>query len=194
MNMVYKCKNCGGNTVYHPDKRSMYCPYCDGIDSEKEVTGTSAANCINCGAPLEVGEFISACRCQHCGSYIIMDERVENEYEPHMIIPFKVSKEKAVELLKSDNVVGMPTETVYGLAGNAYSEKAVKRIFEAKGRPQDNPLIVHIADVSQLEDYVYDVPEIAYKLAKKFCGVKYLKNGTSRKGNRPEGGGPFAKR
>ena len=100
--MVYKCKNCGGNTVYHPDKRSMYCPYCDGIDSEKEVTGTSAANCINCGAPLEVGEFISACRCQHCGSYIIMDERVENEYEPHMIIPFKVSKEKAVELLRKE--------------------------------------------------------------------------------------------
>ena len=76
--------------------------------------------------------------------------------------------EKAVELLKSDNVVGMPTETVYGLAGNAYSEKAVKRIFEAKGRPQDNPLIVHISQFSEIYDLVSEVPEIAKKLAEKF--------------------------
>ena len=75
----------------------------------------------------------------------------------------------AAKLLADGEVVGIPTETVYGLAADAENEEAVKRIFEAKGRPQDNPLIVHIADVSQLEDYVYDVPEIAYKLAKKFC-------------------------
>ena len=76
--------------------------------------------------------------------------------------------EKAVELLKSDNVVGMPTETVYGLAGNALSELSVKRIFEAKGRPQDNPLIVHISEFSEIYELVSEVPEIAKKLAEKF--------------------------
>ncbi len=76
--------------------------------------------------------------------------------------------EEAVELLKNNQVVGMPTETVYGLAGNAYSEESVKRIFEAKGRPQDNPLIVHISEFSEIYDLVSEVPEIAKKLAKKF--------------------------
>ena len=75
---------------------------------------------------------------------------------------------EAVELLKDNQVVGMPTETVYGLAGNAYSELAVKRIFEAKGRPQDNPLIVHISEFSEIYDLVSEVPEIAKKLAEKF--------------------------
>ncbi len=76
--------------------------------------------------------------------------------------------EKAVELLRNDNIVGMPTETVYGLAGNALSELSVKRIFEAKGRPQDNPLIVHISEFSEIYELVSDVPEIAKKLAEKF--------------------------
>ena len=76
--------------------------------------------------------------------------------------------EKAVELLKNDNIVGMPTETVYGLAGNALSELSVKRIFEAKGRPQDNPLIVHISEFSEIYDLVSSVPEVAKKLAAEF--------------------------
>ncbi len=80
----------------------------------------------------------------------------------------KEKYEKAVELLKDNQVVGMPTETVYGLAGNALSEISVKRIFEAKGRPQDNPLIVHISEFSELYDLVSEVPEIAEKLAEKF--------------------------
>ena len=75
---------------------------------------------------------------------------------------------KAVELLRDNQVVGMPTETVYGLAGNAYSEEAVKRIFLAKGRPQDNPLIVHISEFSEIYDLVSEVPDIAKKLAEEF--------------------------
>lgn len=74
----------------------------------------------------------------------------------------------AAKLLADGNVVGIPTETVYGLAADAENEEAVKKIFEAKGRPQDNPLIVHIADISQIEKYVHDIPEIAYKLAERF--------------------------
>ena len=56
------------------------------------------------------------------------------------------SVRRAAELLSQGQVVAIPTETVYGLAANALDEAAVKRIFEAKGRPSDNPLIVHIAD------------------------------------------------
>lgn len=63
----------------------------------------------------------------------------------------------------------MPTETVYGLGADAENAVAVKKIFEAKGRPADNPLIVHIADISELERYVHDVPAIAYRLAERFC-------------------------
>ena len=75
---------------------------------------------------------------------------------------------KAVELLRNEEVVGMPTETVYGLAGNALSSLAVSRIFEAKGRPTDNPLIVHISEFSEIYDLVKSVPEEAKKLAEKF--------------------------
>lgn len=71
-------------------------------------------------------------------------------------------------LLRDGQVVGIPTETVYGLAGNAYSDDAVKRIFEAKGRPQDNPLIVHISEFSEIYDLVSCVPERAKLLAEKF--------------------------
>ncbi len=76
--------------------------------------------------------------------------------------------EEAACLLKDGQVVGIPTETVYGLAGNAYSEAAVSRIFKAKGRPQDNPLIVHISEFSELYDLVSEVPENARKLAEAF--------------------------
>ena len=75
---------------------------------------------------------------------------------------------KAVELLQNEEVVGIPTETVYGLAGDAFSSLAVSRIFEAKGRPQDNPLIVHISEISQLDTVVSSVPSGAYELAEKF--------------------------
>lgn len=76
--------------------------------------------------------------------------------------------EEAARLLKDGQVVGVPTETVYGLAGNAFSEIAVSRIFEAKGRPQDNPLIVHISEFSEIYDLVSSVPEEARKLADAF--------------------------
>lgn len=74
----------------------------------------------------------------------------------------------AAELLKKGEVVAVPTETVYGLAGNAFDEKAVKKIFAAKGRPCDNPLIVHISDLAMIKDIARSVPELAIKCAEKF--------------------------
>lgn len=74
----------------------------------------------------------------------------------------------AAEILKNGGVVGVPTETVYGLAASAYDNNAIKKVFEAKGRPQDNPLIVHISDMEMLSDVAEDIPEIVYTLAENF--------------------------
>lgn len=76
--------------------------------------------------------------------------------------------ETAAEILKKGGLVAIPTETVYGLAANAFDEKACANIFKAKGRPGDNPLIVHICDMEMLSDIVTEVPEKARLLAKKF--------------------------
>ena len=75
---------------------------------------------------------------------------------------------KAAEILKSDGIVAIPTETVYGLAASAYSDKAIKKVFEAKGRPQDNPLIVHISNIQMLAQVAVDIPESAYECASRF--------------------------
>ena len=75
---------------------------------------------------------------------------------------------KAVDILNQEELVAIPTETVYGLAGNIYSEKAIKAIFEMKKRPFFNPLIVHIHSLDQLEDLVLEIPEKARTLANKF--------------------------
>ena len=77
--------------------------------------------------------------------------------------------QQVAEIITNGGVVAIPTETVYGLAGNALNPIAVKKIFEAKGRPQDNPLIVHIHDVEQAEKYAKNIPDNYYKLAEKFC-------------------------
>lgn len=75
---------------------------------------------------------------------------------------------EASEILKNGGLVAFPTETVYGLGGDATDKEASKKIYAAKGRPSDNPLIVHIAKFSQLEDISKDLPENAKKLADAF--------------------------
>lgn len=76
--------------------------------------------------------------------------------------------QKAVALLKADKLVAIPTETVYGLAGNIYSEKAIKSIFETKKRPFFNPLIVHVSSLEVLKNIVSHIPEKAKLLANTF--------------------------
>ena len=75
---------------------------------------------------------------------------------------------KAVALLNAEDIVAIPTETVYGLAGNIYSEKAITSIFETKKRPFFNPLIVHIPSIEQLPNIVAYIPEKAQLLAEAF--------------------------
>lgn len=74
----------------------------------------------------------------------------------------------ACEILKQGGLVAIPTETVYGLAANTFDEKAVADIFKAKGRPQDNPLIVHVSDAEMLRTVVSELPQKAEELAEKF--------------------------
>lgn len=75
---------------------------------------------------------------------------------------------EAIRLLSSGEIAGLPTETVYGLAADARCVSAVRKIFEAKGRPQDNPLIVHISDMDMLRDAASEIPEKALALAEKY--------------------------
>ena len=83
----------------------------------------------------------------------------------------RLSKEqisRAAEILKNGGLVAIPTETVYGLAANAFDKEAIRKIFLAKGRPMDNPLIVHIADIQMLSKLVADFPKTAKKLSETF--------------------------
>ena len=89
------------------------------------------------------------------------DTRVLNASEPQNITA-------AAGLLRQGDVVAIPTETVYGLAANALDEGAVAKIFEVKGRPSDNPLIVHIAEVDALKDLTSRLPDTVIELARRF--------------------------
>ena len=100
--MIYKCRNCGGNSVYNPVTGSMYCPHCESEESQEKIAGVGLMQCGNCGAPLEAGEHTSAMKCPNCGSYHIFEERIEGEYTPHLVLPFKVSKEQAVAAIKAE--------------------------------------------------------------------------------------------
>ena len=74
----------------------------------------------------------------------------------------------AADILRSGGLVALPTETVYGLGASALDEDAVKRIFAVKGRPQDNPLIIHVAGPEALAEWCEDVPEEAYAITERF--------------------------
>lgn len=74
----------------------------------------------------------------------------------------------AAELIKKGELVAIPTETVYGLGANGLDEEAVAKIFIAKGRPQDNPLILHVADGKDMDKLCQNIPQSAYRLAEKF--------------------------
>lgn len=100
--MIFKCKNCGGNVVFEPGRGRMYCPHCESEDSQDTVQGGSLTQCVNCGAPIEIQDYTSASRCDHCSCYIVFNERVEGNYEPHMILPFRVNKDNAVAIMEKE--------------------------------------------------------------------------------------------
>ncbi len=90
-----------------------------------------------------------------------MHTRVMSETDPSCAL-------LAAQLIKDGQLVALPTETVYGLGANGLDTQAVSMIFVAKGRPQDNPLILHIAEPAQMEDFCHSIPNSAYALAEAF--------------------------
>ena len=80
----------------------MYCPHCESEESQEEYKGGSITSCVNCGALISVDAYTSACKCEHCNSYLLFEERLEGEYEPHLILPFKLGREEVKEKLKKE--------------------------------------------------------------------------------------------
>lgn len=74
----------------------------------------------------------------------------------------------AAQIIRAGGLVALPTETVYGLGANGLEPTAVAKIFAAKGRPQDNPLILHVTDMAQAEQFCHSIPKAAYALADRF--------------------------
>lgn len=93
--MIFKCKNCGGNVIYSPEKRGMFCPFCDsaGSDERMDYDEGELTVCPNCGGEVPVEQHTSATKCPYCDNYLIFNSRVEGEYEPKLIIPFRMGKE-----------------------------------------------------------------------------------------------------
>ena len=100
--MYFRCRNCGGNTVYSPERHGMYCPYCESEGSGERAEGQTGALtvCPNCGGEVAVEEHTSATQCPYCDSYLIFNERVEGRYAPRMMIPFQMGKESCKKLLR----------------------------------------------------------------------------------------------
>lgn len=96
------------------------------------------------------------------GEISVMDTLIIKDITPENL-------NKTGEIIRNGGVVAFPTETVYGLGASAYDENAIAKIYEAKGRPSDNPLIVHIADVSEVKKVAREVPEKAKKLFDAFA-------------------------
>ena len=101
--MIYRCKNCGGNAVYSPEKGTMFCPSCEGTDCEEPFLPPESGNlllCPNCGGELPLEKFTSALKCPFCDNYLILDERLEGAYQPKMIAPFRVGMEEVKSKIK----------------------------------------------------------------------------------------------
>lgn len=93
---------------------------------------------------------------------------VELSMETKVYMPTPTNIRHCAALLKRGDIVAFPTETVYGLGADARNETAVRKIYEAKGRPADNPLIVHVADAAQIKEIAADIPAVAVKLTESF--------------------------
>lgn len=100
--MYFKCKNCGGNAVYSPEKHALFCPFCESEKSGELSNGTSPEMtiCPNCGGEITVEQHTSATQCPYCDSYLILNERVEGDYLPKLILPFQLGKESCKQLIR----------------------------------------------------------------------------------------------
>ena len=90
------------------------------------------------------------------------------KYTTKTVAPGLAGINQAAELIKQGEVIAFPTETVYGLGADCFNVAALKKIYKAKGRPSDNPVIVHVASTSQVHDVAINISETAKKLMNHF--------------------------
>ncbi|MCM1113143.1 MAG: hypothetical protein NC399_07825 [Muribaculum sp.] len=106
--MIFKCQNCGGNVVYSPERHKMFCPYCESEESQEatvvvgvEVEEFSRSQiCPDCGGEIPLKEHTSATQCPYCGNYLILEQRMEGEWMPKVVIPFELGKESCKKSLR----------------------------------------------------------------------------------------------
>lgn len=98
--MNFQCKSCGGNVVFDPESQRMYCESCGSYDTEDRVGDASLTVCASCGGEIAITDNVSSDRCPYCGNFLVFDPRVRDEFEPHRILPFTVSRKAAIETLR----------------------------------------------------------------------------------------------
>lgn len=101
--MIFKCKNCGGNTVYSPEKKKMVCPFCDSEESYERRDRTTSYGleiCPECGGTIPIEQYDSAMQCPYCDNSVIFNERVEGQYLPKFVIPFALGKDHCKSLIR----------------------------------------------------------------------------------------------
>ncbi|MCD8018320.1 MAG: hypothetical protein LUF92_01670 [Clostridiales bacterium] len=98
--MFYRCKNCGGNVTYHPEKKKMICESCGSEESQQMIPQQEVHICSNCGGVIETTEHTLACRCPFCQTFHILEDQMEGERKPQLILPFRIGKHQATEMLQ----------------------------------------------------------------------------------------------
>lgn len=101
--MIFVCKNCDGNTVYSPERKKMYCPYCEGEETHlrKDTVGPGDTTiCPNCGGEVGAEEFDATKQCPYCDSYLIFDKQIEGDYKPKFLVPFQMGRESCKQAIR----------------------------------------------------------------------------------------------
>ena len=101
--MIFKCKNCGGNTIYSPEKKALICPYCDSVEAYERKDGNSSGGvgvCPECGGTIPVEDFDSAVKCPYCDNSVIINERVEGAFLPKYIVPFELGRDGCKKIIR----------------------------------------------------------------------------------------------
>ena len=98
--MFYRCGGCGGNVVYDPQKKKMVCESCMTESNFQVIEQASLDQCDNCGTILEAKPHTLSCKCPACSTYLILNDRMEGDLKPDLVLPFTVDKNSAIEKLR----------------------------------------------------------------------------------------------
>lgn len=100
--MFYRCKDCGGNAVYDPKKKKMLCESCGNKETQEKIPQEKLHICNNCGAEIESKKTDLALKCPYCGTYVIFEDRMEDEYKPDLALPFVIDRKEAIEIIRKN--------------------------------------------------------------------------------------------